>query len=334
MSEAFEKALAAHRAGDFAAAERGYRALGQYRNALHNLAALYNETGRLEDAETTLRLILQHFADYAPARHSLAMNLLAQRRYAEGWALYEARREVLDIPDPLADCPEWRGEPLSGKRLAVVAEQGAGDQIMFGRYLAGLEAQGAEVVVACDPGSLGPLFEAAGYPTQAYARRSDRLPAADYWCFFGSLPLRLGAGAPPGPVWLPDLDSADGGGIGVVARGSAIHPYDRHRSLPHAAAQSLPALGRDLAPEATGAKDFLETATIVAGLDLVIAVDTSIVHLAGSMGRPCWVLLSQLGTDFRWSRSGPSDWYPDLRLFRQATPGDWDSVLREVREAL
>jgi hypothetical protein len=333
VSEAFEKALAAHRAGDFAAAERGYRALSQYRNALQNLAALLNETGRVAEAEEALRRLLGQYPEYAPARYSLAMYLLTQRRYAEAWPLYEARREVLGIADPVTGCPEWRGEPLAGRRLVVVAEQGAGDQMMLGRYLPELAARGADLTVACSPALCG-LFEAAGWRTAPYARRSDRLPDADGWSFFGSLPWRLRAQAPPPAVHLPDFGAHGGGGVGVVARGAAIHRHDRHRSLPDGAARELLSLGRDLSPEATGAADFRDTARIVAGLDLVVAVDTSVVHLAGSMGKPCWVLLPQLGLDFRWNGGVASDWYPELRLFRQSTPGAWGHVLDEVRAAL
>jgi len=331
VSDAFEKAVAAHQAGDFAAAERGYLAFRQHKNVLQNLAALYNETGRLDEADATLRLILGSFPEYAPARHSLAMTLLAKRRYAEAWPLYEARREVLGIADPAAGCPEWRGEPLHGKRLLVTPEQGVGDQIMFGRWLPELRACGVEVSIAADPRGISPLFQAAGCDV---GRPGGPLPEADFWCFAGSLPLRLGAEAPAAAVWLPDFGARGGGGIGVVTRGSPTHRYDRYRSLPDEAAAELLSLGRDLQPEATGAADFRETAEIVAELDLVIAVDTSIVHLAGSMGKPCWVLLSLTGADFRWNDGVRSDWYPQLRLFRQPAPGDWNAVLAEVSRAL
>jgi hypothetical protein len=262
------------------------------------------------------------------------MTLLALRRYDAAWPFYEARRQVLPIADPQTTAPEWRCEPLAGKTLAVVREQGLGDQIMFGRYLAQLDAAGAEVVLACDPRSIARLFESAGRRTRAYPLGArGPLPRCDYWCFFGSLPLRLTPDPPPA-AYLADFAGGGGGGIGVVARGSPAHVYDRRRSLPPTAATRPLSMGRDLLPEATGAFGLLETAEIVTGLDLVIAVDTSVVHLAGAMDKPCWVLLPRVGLDFRWNDGVASDWYPQLRLFRQREAGDWDAVLDEVSAAL
>jgi hypothetical protein len=333
VSAEFEKALAAHRAGDYAAAEQGYLPFRHFKNAAQNLASLYNETDRHAEAEAILREVVQNFPDFSPSRHSLSLARLAQRRYAEGWPPYEARRAVTRTPDPAAAYPEWRGEPLAGRRLVVVAEQGIGDVLMFGRDLPRLAAAGAEVVVACDRENVAPLFRAAGWTTVAY-QPGGALPEADHWVFFGSLPLRLGAGPPSAPAYLQQLGQGSGGGVGVVATGSPTHQYDRFRSMPPDAAAELRRLGRDLSPGATGARSLLETARIVAGLDLVIAVDTSIVHLAGAMGKPCWVLLARYGVDFRWNDGVQSDWYPALRLFRQQAPGDWAGVLEQVRRAL
>jgi hypothetical protein len=80
--------------------------------------------------------------------------------------------------------------------------------------------------------------------------------------------------------------------------------------------------------------DFADTAATVAALDLVICVDTAVAHLAGAMGRPCWVLLP-VGCDWRWREGGQtSDWYASLRLFRQAAYGDWGPTLARVADEL
>src|SRR3954471_23018351 len=120
MAMSFEAAAAAHLAGDFETAERGYLAFPTSRNALYNLARLYRETGRLDDAERAFGVIVAQHPGFALARRGLAMTLLAQRRYAEAWPLYEARREVLDLVAPAAGYPEWRGQPLAGRKIVVL----------------------------------------------------------------------------------------------------------------------------------------------------------------------------------------------------------------------
>jgi hypothetical protein len=333
--DAFDAALAAHRAGDFATAERGYRQIMHVRNAAQNLGALYADHGQRDRAEIVFRWLLDHRPDYAPARHSLGMLLLAERRYEEGWPLHETGRRVTYPPKiaPEADFPEWLGEPLAGRRVVVCADEGSGDQIMFGRYLSDLRGRGADVAVACNPGTVSRLYEGIGIETVALTASQRRLPPADFWSLMGSLPAHLAPAAPPAPGYLA-RPPASGGGIGVVARGSAIHLNDANRSLPSAATARLLQLGRDLQPAATGARDFAETADIVAGLDLVITVDTAVAHLAGAMGKPLWVLLPRIAMDWRWNDGVRSDWYPTARLFRQPAPGDWDSVLDEVEAAL
>jgi hypothetical protein len=147
-----------------------------------------------------------------------------------------------------------------------------------------------------------------------------------------SLPHRLGPGPIPPPVRL-GVPLGAGGGVGIVAAGSATHPNDRNRSLDPASAARLRALGRDLAPEATGAKDFRETAGIVAGLDLVITVDTSVAHLAACLGKPTWILLPHLGLDWRWGREARA-WHPSARFYRQPAQAGWGVVLDRVERDL
>lgn len=331
----FKEANAAHLAGDWAEAERRYRALTELKPswAYHNLGVVYVATGRLDKAEAALRAAMAADPAQPATKHSLGMLLLSLGRYAEGWPLYEARREVaaLRINRPNPPYPEWRGEDLAGRRLLVVTEQGLGDQIQYARFLPQLVARGAQVTFACAP-SLAPLFDGLG-ATLAPVTEGFALPDADYWTMMMSLPLRLGltleqvSGAP----YLAARGAPAAGGVGVVTRGAASHANDRFRSLDPTSAAELLALGRDLAPEATGAKDFLDTARIVAGLDLVISIDTSVAHLAGAMGKPVWILLSAVETDWRWLRGREdSPWYRSARLYRQAAAGDWAPVMRRV----
>lgn len=269
------------------------------------------------------------------ARYFAGLDHLAEGRYAEGWPLYELRRTgagaVLDPPAafPNLTCPEWSGEDLAGKHVMVFGEQGFGDQIMFARFIPELQARGASVTYVCSS-ELARLFPTA----QGENRRSDFRPA-HYWCLVGSLPYRLAITLETLPAPYPLAMPGGADGIGVVTRGRPTHSNDANRSLPDALARPLLALGRDLSQEATGARDFLETARIIADLALVISVDTAIAHLAASMGKPVWLLLPATGTDWRWLRDrNDSPWYPSIRIFRQTERGDWSGVIGEVRRAL
>ena len=132
-----------------------------------------------------------------------------------------------------------------------------------------------------------------------------------------------------------------GARIGLMTRGSPGHLNDAHRSLPAEQAARLAALpgAASLHPDDTGAGDMTETADLIAGLDLVISVDTSVAHLAGAMGKPTWILLPTIGLDWRWGLAGRrTAWYPQARLFRQPRINDWpgvvDAVLAAATQAL
>ena len=186
-------------------------------------------------------------------------------------------------------------------------------------------------------------------------------PRFDVVCPLLSLPRAFGTGLaqipPPLPYATP-LPPWEGGGsglrVGLAWAGTPGFVHDRHRSIPPAelavlagvpgvqfyglqhhggAPPTVPAVlgGIDLMP---GVQDFADTAARIAGLDLVITVDTAVAHLAATMGKPVW-LLSRYHGCWRWLEGrADSPWYPSLRLFRQPGPGDWHAVLLAVRQAL
>lgn len=326
MSNVLQRGIEAHQRGDLAAATSLYRqTIGV---AKHNLAVLHEQQGDYDQAIALYREALEADPGRDESAASLALTLLREGRYAEGWPLHERRRHLkrLDLPQIKAEWPEWNGEDIAGKRLAVIGEQGLGDQIMFARFLEPLRARGAEVRFICGPELVTLL---GGQP---HLRRED----FDFWIYALSLPLRLGVTLEtlPPPAALP-IRWRGGGGIGVMATGNPKFLKHAQRTPPEAVQAELLGLGRDLRPEATGARDFRDTAEIVAGLDLVITIDTSVAHLAGSLGAPTWILLPALDGDWRWLRDREdSPWYPSARLFRQPRPGDWAGALAAVKAAL
>jgi hypothetical protein len=289
--------------------------------------------GRLAGAEESFRALVAMAPDDPRPKFGLSVVLLQRGAWAEAWPLFEHRRALLPRRSlvPVGG-EEWLGGDVSGARIAVVAEQGLGDQIMFGRYLADLKDRGADVIVALTVGNSASLFESLGC-TIASAVPDRPVLGSDLWTYFGSLPLRLGRPTPPPPVYIP-LPHATGGGIGVVATGDPLNPVDKLRSVPPHLEGRLNALGRDLRPQATGLSSMLDTARLIAGLDLVVTVCTAVAHLALSMGKPTWVVLSQSGIDYRWNDGRHSQWYPQARLFRQERDGEWEAVLDEVEAAV
>ena len=368
----FAAAVADQRADRLEPAEQAYRAIvarKEHAPSLHNLGVILEDSGRLAEAalaferaaaaapdnperllilaehyrlarrfaegEPVYRRVLALAPDNDEAAHDLGLLLLATGRYAEGWALCERRVTRQRFLQQTLSFPEWRGEPLSGKRLFVWREQGFGDQIMMARFLSKLPA--AQITYA-GPAPLERLFKALPVDFMTFTEGALPIPRHDYWILPMSLPGRLwitGHNMPAEPYFF-GCAKVVGGRIGVVWRGAPANANDRYRALPPDLAAELLTLpgAISLDPADTGAADFQATADIIAGLDLVITVDTAVAHLAGAMGRPVWVLLARSAIDWQWPREGASPWYPTARFFTQPTSGDWGSVIADVLRAL
>lgn len=324
-----------HSQGDLATAEQIYRAMIQdgedVLSAANNLLVLLQGQGRSRDLIELYRRIaplVPANGDWAAAR---AYHLLGLENYEAGWQWYEARRHLSrsPAPTPKLSIPEWTGGPV--RRLLIWREQGLGDEIQFARFVPEHARRGVQATLLCNP-ALARLF--GRLPAEVVPLRADvRLGEFDAWCLLGSLPRLLGAPfAIPAPLPVSATPTAVRG-VGVMTAGAPGHVNDVHRSMPADAAARLLAMpgAVSLRPEDTGARDFQDTADIIAGLDLVVTVDTSVAHLAGSLGKPTFVLLAARGQDWRWlHKRRDSPWYPSVRLFRQVTPGDWHGLLDEV----
>jgi tetratricopeptide (TPR) repeat protein len=268
--------------------------------------------------------------------------------------------------------PLWLGRPndmdLRGRTILLYAEQGLGDTIQFCRYAAQVAALGAKVVLEVQP-PLKKLMQSLPVPgMQVVARGTYPMPAFDCRCPLMSLPLAFKTTpasvplptaylhADPGlvKIWATRLGNKTRPRIGLAWSGNASHRNNANRSVPLAQLLSalpagidtyvlqqgitdedmaaLQAHGVQYLPQAL--QNFDETAALVAHMDLVISIDTSIAHLAGALGRPTWVLLSTI-LDWRWLLDRPdTPWYASMRLFRQSTTGQWDAPLQEMAAAL
>jgi hypothetical protein len=343
LADLLARAGAARARGDLASAEPLYaEAAARFPTEPephHHLAGLHHMQDRLGLAEAEYRRTLALAPGAPSTERALAVLLLSQGRFPEGFALLEARHELTGMKKPDLPFPEWRGEDLAGKRLAIWPEQGFGDQIQFARFAPLLKGLGAEVTLFCRP-QLVRLFAASLGVKVLAAEGSVEFADPDYWVMQGSLAARLGVTVDtiPNAPYLrapqagPPL--GDGFKVGLKTEGNPGHHNDPNRSLPPEAAQRLrhlPARIVELDPAVSGARDFADTAALVDQLDLVICVDTSVAHLAGAMGKPVWMLVPGIDTDWRWLRERTdSPWYPSMRLYRQGRGERWDAVVGRV----
>lgn len=360
--------------GRLAAAEASLRqALGlkpDFAEAYNNLGTVYQASGRPSAAAGAYRAALALRPGYALAHENLGMTLLALGDYAEGFREYEWRPRGAPVP-PAAP---WDGSDPAGQTLLLVAEQGLGDTLQFIRYARRLRARGARVIVACQPElvrllSLAPGIDQvvpSGGPWPAADRWAALLSLPHLMgTTLDTIPAELPyLAAAPGDVavWAGRLAGCSGRKVGLVwagnpypnlAKGQAV---DRRRSMalgqfaplaavpgvtlislqkgPAAAEAQSPPPGLPVLDLMVGVMDFADTAALVANLDLVIGVDTAVIHLAGALAKPVW-MLSRFDACWRWLVGcASSPWYPTLRVFRQAAPGAWEPVVEQVRDAL
>ena len=298
-----------------------------------------------------------------------SLALLTVGDYQRGFEKYEARWRRTGMPEPKSRSrPLWLGDyPLNRKTVLLHAEQGLGDTIQFARYVPQLAANGANVILEVQPELTALMSRLEGAST--VIAHGATPPLYDVHCPLGTLPLALRTEPSTVPAPIPYLSADDehlakwSDRLGALARprialawaGNASHLNDRNRSMVFvrlAPLFAVPArfisIQRDvpaddaalLAAEPRVANigsdldNFADTAAVIALCDLVIAVDTAVVHLAGAMGRPVWVMLP-FTPDWRWTLDGDSTpWYPTARLFRQTSLGDWDGVIEKVAAAL
>ncbi len=337
-----------------------------YRRAARALAVLAKQRGRLDEGERRLRAILAADPGDGSARLHLAFLLLLAGRFEEGWVEYEARwgSEEAETQRRALPHPQWKGEDIGDDILFLHAEQGLGDTLQFCRYVPEIAARYRVMLEV--PEQLFRLFKGFGGTEVILAGTVP--PPFDRHSPLLSLPYIAGTSLATIPAeipyltaddtlvesWKPRLAALSGLKVGLVWAGGTKMQRDYERSIPLArfaslggldgvsfvslqkgdAASATPPEGLELIDWTAELTDFADTAALVAGLDLVIAVDTAIIHLAGAMGKPVW-LLNRFIPDWRWLLDrDDSPWYPTLRQFRQTTPGDWDEVLARVRVAL
>jgi len=288
--------------------------------------------------------------------------------YARGFADFENRYEGDEVSLPKnAPWERWQGQDLAGKSILVLPEQGFGDAILMSRFLPGLKAMGPTVSMAVKPPLRRLFARIKGLDHMLEAARTTQ--KFDYYTPNMSLPHFVGlkdGKPPPAPrLTIPEdsrararaLTAAHQGSfkVGVVWTGSTTYRANNRRSTtPESylglatvpgvqlfslykgdvhtdflqsgmAGLILDACGND--------RDFADTAAVIEKMDLMITTDTAAVHIAATLGRPVWNLLSHEGF-WLYGRGETTPWYPSMRLFRQRAQGDWDELFARVEAEL
>jgi tetratricopeptide (TPR) repeat protein len=336
-----------------------------YPQAYNNLGALLELRGDVAGAAAHYARALELQPEYAGAAWNQALMQLLSGDFSSGLRNYERRWGVTVPPHEFAQ-PQWMGEPLHGARILLHAEQGLGDTLQLLRYVPMVQAAGGSVALAVQKAVRRLAAELPG--VAGVVTSGDAAPVVDWQCPLLSLPLAFGTTMDTIPTQVPYLRVPDealqkaatlawpatGLRVGIVWAGNATHTKDRYRSIPLRLLQELFGMegvhffSLQMGPEAAqlGAMespvtdltyaigDMADTAALMMHLDLVLAVDTSVAHLAGALGKKVWVMLP-LAPDWRWMLGrSDSPWYPSMRLFRQTRFEDWQLVLDEVRSAL
>ncbi len=337
--------------------------------AHRNLGAALVRQGKFAEGQKHSEAALQLNPHSAEAHRNRAIVWLLNGDWERGWQEFEWRWHCPEQSLPVSPRPLYAGEPLAGKTLLLHAEQGLGDTIHFIRYARVAQEQGARVIVETQQ-PLVPLLQS--YPhVDLLIPRETPWPDFDYLLPMMSAPRFFGTRPENVPAQVPYLtartelverwrDKLPAGRprIGIVWQGSRSHPADRLRSLPLEAlaplAQSGASLislqkgeGRDqlancsfagqlvdFGEELDAAGPFLDTAALMTLVDLVVAVDTSLAHLAGALGVPVWVALHDV-PDWRWLlHRSDTPWYPTMRLFRATEAGQWQPVIAQMAAEL
>lgn len=336
-----------------------------------NLANVRIAQRRHTEALACFARVFELDPESASSHFVCGMVHLVEGDFENGWREYEWRwrTEKYQPQWNRLTVPAWQGQPLDGKTLFVHVEQGIGDTLQFVRYLPLIEKTGGRIVLEVQP-PLSRLM--ATLPAlDSIVVKGEELPNMDFHVpllnipgimgtDLDSIPRQtpyLGAEASLRMAWCNRLATLKPGlRVGLAWAGNPEHANDHNRSMcltqlaplsavagvqwislqKGAGAEQIqsPPPGLVLTDWTSDLDDFAATAALIECLDLVLAVDTSVVHLAGALNKPVWVMIP-FAPDWRWLlERTDSPWYPGMRLFRQNERGNWRTVIETVVQEL
>jgi len=343
-----------------------------YTEVLINRGVTLQDLKRFDEAMANYDQAIALKPNNAGALLNRALCKLLLGHYQDGWRDYEWRLGTRGFLDkrPKINAATWEGEDLAGRRLIVFGEQGLGDTIQFARFLPQLVQRKAKVTFLTQAKLVRILRPLIGDIDVVSA--IDDQDGFDFQCALMGLPLRFNTKLDTIPAKIPYLSvepdrvarwkeriGAHGFKIGIGWQGNP-NGQDNHKHVPleefiplsripqvrlislqyRDGVDQLARLPPDVKIETlgndfnNGPDAFIDTAAVMANLDLIISSCTSIPHLAGALGRPTWVVLKHV-PDWRWLLDREdSPWYPTMRLFRQPERDDWTSIFSKIEREL
>jgi len=298
------------------------------------------------------------YPDYITAHVNLGMCYLLTGEYEKGWKEYEWRLKFdSEHYKRKFDKPQWNGEALNGKKLLIICEQGFGDSIQFIRFSKFLSDEGAKIIISA-PEELCSLLKDQQGVDEVY-KFDDQLPEYDFYVYMLSIPRIL--------EWKPKmsiqqfpyisvtkktLDFIDPNkiNIGLLTQTRKETGDERTRSIELKKLNGVfdkkkhnvisldyfsGEIDQNIIDISPNIDDFIDTANIIQNVDLVISVDTVIAHIAGAMNKKTLVMLPAV-PGWRWDLNftNTTPWYPSIKLFRQPTHNDWDTVIKEIKSEI
>ncbi len=337
-------------------------------DAHNNLGNAFRRQRRSAEAFQCYDEALRISPNHAQVRVSRALLMLQLGNFEPGWSEYEWRLKCKEYAIPSFPQPMWDGSPLNGRTILIYGDHGLGDTLQFIRYAPLVRERGGIVIVAVRKPLARVLSSCPG--VERVIPEGAPLPEFSVYIPAMSLPRVFGTTLATVPAQIPYL-AADAAlidrwrdvigreevfRVGIAWQGNPSYARDRQRSFPlmefepiaRSGGVRLYSLQKDFGTEQITAvasrfavadlgsrlTDLMDTAAVMKNLDLVISADTSIVHLAGALGVPVWVALP-FESDWRWLlERDDSPWYPTMRLFRQARPGEWGEVFTRISDAV
>ena len=303
------------------------------------IGIIYEELKKFDQAINFYKSCIETYPDYIEPHINLGMCLLLTGNYSEGWNEYEWRLKLpAQVYEMKMTKPKWTGQDISNKRLLVIAEQSLGETFQYIRFAKQLAMEGAKVIVMSQPEAIQILKEQKWITDVIDYEDTTEY---DFYTYLISIPKIL--------EWSPDMDTqkfpyvtvtnnsneviGSGKNIGVMMKADSSLSNYKQISIPEDQSKLIfEKTGYNIIDLSTF-DNIVELSEVIKDLDLVISIESDVVHLAGSLNIPTWVLLPVV-PKHTWDLSykDTTPWYPSMRLFRQESRDDWTGVIQEVKE--